>query len=164
MSMDSAARKSTGDLDTATDATLLASRALLGMVAASLQPVLDRVTLPQFRVLVLLESLGPSRSGALADRLGVHPSTFSRTVDRMAAAGLVRRQTSPDSRREVIVTSTAKGRRLVDSVTKRRARLMRRALEPLAADQRQLIIDGMTTLASAMNEPTYEDAAALLGA
>jgi DNA-binding MarR family transcriptional regulator len=154
----------TGDLDTATAGALVASRALLGLVAVSLQPVLDRVTLTQFRVLVLLDAEGPSRSGALAERLGVHPSTFSRTTDRMVTSGLLRRIPSPDSRREVLVNLTAKGRRLVTIVMNRRTRLLREVLEPLSPTDRQKVIDGMQILAAAMDEPTYDEDAGLLGA
>jgi DNA-binding MarR family transcriptional regulator len=152
------------DLRAAVDAAMVASRALLGIVARSIEPVQDRVTLPQLRVLVLLDTLGPSRSGALAERLGVHPSTFSRTADRLVAAGFVRRFPSPNSRREVLVTLTAKGKRLVASVLERRARLFGQVLDPLSPAQRREIIAGLNALAAAAGEPGAEDAAASLGA
>ena len=52
--------------DVALDRTLIASRALLGVIARSLAPVMDTVTLPQFRVLVVLSNFGPLRMGELA--------------------------------------------------------------------------------------------------
>ena len=76
-------------LDTAAAEVLTASRALLGVIARSVAPVLDRVTVPQFRVLVLLStSDGPVRSGDLAAALGVHPSTFTRNADRLVSCRL----------------------------------------------------------------------------
>ena len=150
--------------DHAVDAALAASRALLGVVALSLQPVLNRVTLPQFRVLVLLDQLGPSRSGDLAERLGVHPSTFSRTTDRMVSAGLVRRRMNPYSGRETLVDATPKGRRLVVSVMRRRRQVVEQALNRLTAKQRREVLEGFTTFAAALNEPGYESAATQLGA
>ena len=92
------------------DSALRASRALLAIVARSLAPVLEEVTLPQFRVLVLLETRGPTRVGTLAAQLDVHPSTFSRALDRLEAAGWVTRAANADSRREVLVSITPAGR------------------------------------------------------
>jgi hypothetical protein len=48
------------------DATLTASRALLGVVARSLAEVLEMVTLPQFRILVVIASSGTLKMGTLA--------------------------------------------------------------------------------------------------
>ena len=93
-------------LDGAVEATLTASRALLGVVARSVGGALEVVSLPQFRVLVLVASEGPLRIGTLAQRMGAVPSTFSRTIDRMADGGWVVRQESPQSRREILVDLT----------------------------------------------------------
>jgi DNA-binding MarR family transcriptional regulator len=152
------------DLQEATDAALLASRALMGVVAASLEPVLDQVTLAQFRALVLLHSLGPMRSGALAERLGIHPSTFTRNGDRLVASGLVQRVGNPSSRREVLIELTPAGRRLVTSVMRRRATMLRRILAPLRPAERRMVVDGLTVLATAADEPRLDDLAGLLGA
>lgn len=52
----------TADSDAVVE-TLTASRALLGVIARSLATVMDTVTLPQFRVLVVLSDFGPLRMG-----------------------------------------------------------------------------------------------------
>src|SRR3954465_8177257 len=103
-------------------ATQTASRALLGVVARSLAEVLEQITLPQFRVLVVLCAEGPLRSGVLAERLGVHQPTSPRTADRVVAQGLIRREVSAESRREVMVDLTDGGRDLVLKVMKARRR------------------------------------------
>src|SRR6187551_1412860 len=104
------------------DATLTASRALVGVVARSLAGVLEQITLPQFRVLVVLCADGPLRSGVLAERLSIHQSTFTRTADRLVAQGWIRREVSAESRREVIVDLTDSGRQLVLDVMQARRR------------------------------------------
>jgi DNA-binding MarR family transcriptional regulator len=152
------------DLEEATDAVLTASRALLGVVASSLEPVLDRVTIPQFRILVLLRTLGPTRSGELAARLGVHPSTFSRTADRLENAGLIRRVGNPESRREILVQLTPAGRRIVTTVMRRRTASIRSILEPLTPRQRTLIVAGLAAFSAAADEPELDDLATVLGA
>src|SRR3954471_11676361 len=95
------------------DATLVASRALVAVLARSLAEALEQITLPQFRVLVVLCAEGPLRSGVLAERLGMPQSTLTRTADRLVAQGLIRREVSAESRREVMVDLTDGGRDLV---------------------------------------------------
>ena len=141
----------------ATEATLRASRALLGIVARSVSDALEKVTLPQFRVLVVLAGSGAMRMGALAARVGAVPSTFSRSIDRMVEGGWVIRQESPQSRREILVDLTDAGRQLVDQVTERRRRQVASVLTSLAPDEQQQIIDALELFSTAAGEPTPED-------
>lgn len=110
------------EVDATTDALLTASRALVAVAARSLAGV-DRLTLPQFRGLVVLTRPDPVTVGDLAEALDVHPSTATRLCDRLERKGLVRRRPGVASdRRETTVTLTAQGRRLVGRVTDRRRR------------------------------------------
>ena len=59
----------------------------MAIAARSLAEAGD-VTLPQFRVLVILASRGPRRVRDLADDLGVNPSGASRLCDRLSGKGL----------------------------------------------------------------------------
>jgi DNA-binding MarR family transcriptional regulator len=139
------------------DATLAASRALLGVVARSVVATLDVVSLPQFRVLVMLSSAGPTRMGAVAERMGVIPSTFSRFIDRMVAGGWVERAASPDSRREVLLELTESGRRLVDDVTERRRADISAILSIMTPDQRNALQHALQAFADAAGEPQAAD-------
>ena len=60
------------------DAVLRASRALVGIAADSIADVDDVVTVPQFRVLVMLHTRGPLNLAAVAAGLDVNPSNASR--------------------------------------------------------------------------------------
>lgn len=125
------------DVDAVTGAVLTASRLLVAVSARSLAQVEDRVTLPQFRMLVVLSSRGATKLVALAELLGVAPSTAMRMVDRLIAAGLADRQTNPDNRRETLLRLTEEGRRTVENVTARRLsgdRVDRRAAGSAPAD------------------------------
>ncbi len=145
-----------------TTAVLTSSRALLGVVAHSMAPALERVTLPQFRALVVLSSSPePMRSGALADALGVHPSTFSRAADRLVSAGLVRRVDNPESRREILVELTSDGARLVSLVTRRRRAEIARLLRLMTRAERDVVREGFETLSRIAGEPTADDLAPL---
>src|SRR4051794_26602827 len=106
------------------DAALRASRVLVGVAARSLAVLDDDVTLAQYRALVVVAGRGPVNVGVLAELLGSHPSTVTRLCDRLTARGLVTRRGSPESRREVTVALSARGRGVVDTVTRaRRAEL-----------------------------------------
>ena len=110
----------TGDLDSVVDAVLLSSRALVAVSARSIAAA-QGVTLPQFRMLVVLSEASTNLS-ALAGALDVAPSTAMRMVDRLEAAGLVERSVHPDNRRETHLTLTPAARRTVRTVTARRRR------------------------------------------
>jgi DNA-binding MarR family transcriptional regulator len=141
----------------ATEETLTASRALLGIVARSVAPALEAVSLPQFRVLVLLSSEGPTRVGQLAVQVGANPSTFSRSIDRMVAGGWVTRSENPDSRREVLLELTDDGRWLVESVTTRRRREIEGILARMSASDRKTLIAGLSSFNEAAGETSVGD-------
>ncbi len=136
-----------------TEATLSASRAILGSVARSLADALEQVTLPQFRVLVILSTHGPQRTGDLAGRLGVHQSTFSRTGDRLVKGGWVRRIDNPDSRREIYLELTETGRELVTTVNQRRRKELQLILRSVPEEQRAQITQAMIAFAQYAGEP-----------
>ena len=138
-------------------ATLVASRSLFGFVARSLTPALEEMTMPQFRVLVVLDGAGPLRMGDLAERIGVHPSTLSRTVDRLVAGEWIHRASGEESRREVHVDLSDKGRALVDDVTSTRRSEIATALASLPADDRDAVHRGMELFARAAGEASPRD-------
>lgn len=143
------------ELDDAATAVLTASRALLAVVARSVAPVLDEVTVPQFRVLVILSSAEePLRHGDLADALGLHSSTFTRTADRLVAGGWVERRENPGNRRETLVSLTPAGREIVTRVTESRRAEIRSVLERLPAEEQARIRDALTLFDQAAGEPS----------
>jgi DNA-binding MarR family transcriptional regulator len=143
------------ELDETTTAVLTASRALLAVVARSVAPVLDRVTVPQFRVLVVLSNAeSPMRHGDLADALGLHSSTFTRTTDRLIAGGWVERRENPDNRRETLVNLTPAGHEIVARVTEARRAEIRAVLERLPAAERAQVRDALELFRRAAGEPS----------
>ncbi|MCX4825771.1 MarR family transcriptional regulator [Streptomyces sp. NBC_01142] len=141
------------DVEAVTRAVLTASRLLVAVSARSLTAVEDRVTLPQFRLLVVLSTHGPAKLVVLADRLGVNPSTATRMIDRLIAAGLTDRQINPDNRSETILRLTREGRSLVDDVTARRRQEIASIVERIAPEQRSALIGALTAFTEAGGEP-----------
>ena len=141
----------------AADATLLVSRALLGVVARSVSSALEFVTLPQFRVLVVLSTTGSMRMGALAERVHANQSTFSRSMDKIVMGGWAKRSTSPDSRREILISLTPAGRALVDEVTERRHAEISTILERLTPSEQESVRAALELFAIAAGEYSVEE-------
>src|SRR5262245_2038286 len=124
-----------------TEPTELTERAgihAVARLARQLDRALDTtdVTLPQFRVMALIDN-GSSASSALARRLAVSPPTVTAVVDSLVARRLVERRNDPGDRRRLALHLTAKGRRALreaDAAIADRLRLISSHLdEPDAA-------------------------------
>lgn len=89
--------------------------ALVGdMIANTLAP-LD-LTIDMWRLLAVLSYRGAQRQVDLVDTSSIEASTVSRLVTRLTRMGLVTRQRSATSSREVVVELTAKGRAQVERI------------------------------------------------
>jgi DNA-binding MarR family transcriptional regulator len=144
------------DVDAVTAAVLTASRLLVAISARSLAAAEERVTLPQFRMLVVLASRRELNLAALAEALAVNPSTALRMVDRLCAAKLVSRRVNPASRREVVLRPTPAGRQVVDDVTARRREEIAHIVQRLAPRQRIALVRALRTFAEAGDEPAAD--------
>jgi DNA-binding MarR family transcriptional regulator len=134
-------------VDELVEAILQSSRALVALSARSIATA-QGVTLPQFRMLVVLAS-EPTNLTGLAAALDVAPSTATRMVDRLVDAGLAQRAVSQHSRRETLLTLTTPGRRLVQRVTARRRRDLRAIVAEIAPEKRRAVSDSMSEFARA---------------
>ncbi|MEW1957714.1 MarR family transcriptional regulator [Kineococcus sp. NPDC059986] len=148
-------------VDEDVEAVLAGSRAVVGISVRSLAEAMESLTLQQYRVLVLICSRGPLRSGALAAAIGVHPSTFTRAVDRLVAGGWVTREDNPDTRREVLVAPTERARVLVDQVLARRRAEFEAVLERMDDDGRAAVRDGFARFAEAAGDTDMPEATTL---
>lgn len=132
------------------DAILESSRALVALSARSIATA-HGVTLPQFRMLVVLDAHQTNLSG-LAAALDVAPSTATRMVDRLVDAGLVQRTIPAADRREITLALTPAGRRTVRTVTKRRRRDLRSLVEQIPRSRRAAVARAMTDFAEAAEQ------------
>ena len=105
-----------GTADAAVDAVLTASRLLVAISARSFAAVENTLTLPQFRMLVVLDRTDGMNISRLGEHLDVIPSTAMRMVDRLAGAGMVRRDPSSSNRREVLVNLTPENPYFADAL------------------------------------------------
>lgn len=131
------------------DSVLVASTALVGLAARSMQVLDGRVSLVQWRLLVVLHTHGPLSAGEAAAALDTTPSSLSRLADRLEAAGLVRREGSPVSRRLVCLQLTPEGRSVVGTVLRRRRRELRAVLATLPVEDREALALAFATFSRA---------------
>jgi DNA-binding MarR family transcriptional regulator len=140
-----------------TSALLTASRVLVAVSVRSLSAAEDQVTLPQFRLLVVLDSHGETKLVALAGLLGVNSSTALRMVDRLTAAGFVSRRPNPKSRREVLLQLTKTGQQIVDAVTARRREEISTIVAKMAVEDRAGLVTALHAFACAGGELPAEE-------
>lgn len=133
-----------------TEEVLLASRVLVGIAARTI-PGSEEVTLAQFRALVLLDTHGELKAGALAELLAVEPSTTTRLCDRLVAKGLIERG-SKANRREVRIALSEAGRALVAEATAKRRAEIRKILNRVPPEARAQLGTGLRAFREAAGD------------
>jgi DNA-binding MarR family transcriptional regulator len=158
-----AARRSVAEQATSTrlaeqvEAVMLASRVLVGISAQSIAAVEDRVSLPQFRALVVIASLQPVNLARLAQAMGVHASNATRACDRLVALGMIDRRDNPSDRRHLNLALTARGQRIVTRVMNHRRRAIDKALRRMPLAERGQLALVLAAFAVAAGEPPAAD-------
>jgi DNA-binding MarR family transcriptional regulator len=102
------------------DLVLRAARVFAAVTAESIARSGPGVTLPQLRVLTVASEIGTLNNADVARTLGIHISNASRLCERLVQAGLLDRRDNAIDRRQVDLSLTDAGRRLVDSVAEHR--------------------------------------------
>jgi DNA-binding MarR family transcriptional regulator len=141
------------DIDQVVTAVLTASRLLIAVSARSLASVEDTLTLPQFRLLVVLDSRGDMSLSRLADHLAVNPSTALRMAERLKVLDMIARGENVSDRREVRWSLTESGRRTVREVTARRRKEIAGVAAAIPASQRVELVQALRTFTEAGGEP-----------
>lgn len=134
------------------EAVMAAMRLLVGISAGSVVEVEDVVTLPQLRVLVMVQSRGPMNLNAVARGLNVHPSNATRACDRLVQAGLLSRRDDPADRRNLLLELTDGGRRLVARVMDRRRSAIAEVLREMSPVHRRALVPVLQSFAAAGGE------------
>lgn len=134
------------------DAVLTASRALVGIAAASLAPIEGEVTLTQYRTLVVLHSRGPQSLRDLAAELQVAPSSATRMCDRLVRKGLIERRVPEQNRREVELSIAEAGASIVARVAGDRKRQLRRITDRMSPQSQSSLVDVLQEFSAAAGE------------
>lgn len=131
-------------------AVLLETTKLLTAVAAhSLASLHSTMSVPQLRVLVMVDARGPMNLTAVAEGLGVNASNASRACDRLVSSGLLARRTDERDRRSIVLSLTTKGQRLVDTVMRQRRAMLEQIVEKMDAEQQGQLTSGLAAFVEA---------------
>lgn len=113
----------------------------------------------EYDVLFNLARLGGrARQWELNENLLISQPSLSRMIDRLQAAGYVRRAESPSDRREVIVVLTDHGARMQADIGRRHVRHIAEILDAALSEEEQ---QQFTALASKLRRSVAGDDAAL---
>lgn len=103
-----------------------------------------------FRLLVVIERVGPIGVVELADRLGRDYTTISRQVAKLAAMELITRQGNPQDRRIREATIAPKGKEMTDRLDAARERMGRVIFESWEPQEVSDLVRLMAKFADAM--------------
>lgn len=134
----------------ATEAMMAVSRTMTAIVARTLTEVSEEITVPQLRVLVLLNSRGPMNLRTIAEHLEVNPSNASRTCDQLVTSGKVARQQDKEDGRNVHLSLTRDGERFVDDLMQSRRRLIDRVVARMDPDDHVALADALEAFSAAV--------------
>lgn len=128
-----------------------AETGLAVLIEACERAVEERVAeLPpaQMRALLTIEHAGSLNLSRLAEALGAKLSPASRLCDRMQAAGLLTRDRSAASRREIVLVPTEAGRQLAEWVRSRRRAAIREVMRTMSPGGREALAQALRELAA----------------
>jgi DNA-binding MarR family transcriptional regulator len=95
-----------------------AQQILLGQVDAVVKPY--GLTFARYEALVLLtfSQAGELPMSKIGERLMVHPTSVTNTVDRLVTSGLVAKRPNPNDGRGTLASITDRGREVVEAATR----------------------------------------------
>lgn len=101
------------------------------------------VSSSQLRVLFILEHNEGINLRTLADALGSSPPSVSRLCDRLEAVGFMERAPSSNSRRELQLHLSGRGRAFLRDLRVRREQELRAVIAQMPASKRTALLDGL---------------------
>ncbi len=111
-----------------------------------------RIPPSQARVLSVLERNGTMNLTQLARATGAIASSASRLCDRLEAAGLIERETSAGSRREVTLRLSGEGQRRLDAFAATRRADIDEVLQRMTPVGQRSLLEGLQQFSEAVAE------------
>jgi DNA-binding MarR family transcriptional regulator len=98
------------------------------------------LTVARYRALNAIVIFEPCLMGELAEFIGADRTTITRTVDQLVAGGLVERRTPASDRRQVALSATRAGKKVISKARPIVFELNERVLEGVPAHVQQAVI------------------------
>ncbi|GAA2054017.1 hypothetical protein GCM10009722_09990 [Williamsia deligens] len=100
----------------------------------------------QLSALNTLSQMGPMTPGAMAAQERVQPPSMTRVIASLADLGMVKRDPHPTDGRQIIVTLSDLGQKVITDETNAREAWLRGQLEKLGADELTTLRDAVTIM------------------
>jgi DNA-binding MarR family transcriptional regulator len=107
----------------------------------------------QLRALTALRQMKTANLAALAEEMGVTVSTASRLVDRLVSAEWVDRTPSPQNRREISLTLSDTGRKMLRRYDRHRVQRLSECLDLVPPERRDAVVDALAELVHLARHP-----------
>jgi DNA-binding MarR family transcriptional regulator len=138
-----------GDPQGADSVLLEVAREMMAISLRAAEAVPGGVSAVQLRALTVLSRLEQANLGDLGAALGMSPSSTSRLCDRLVSRGLIDRQVSRRTRREVELSLSPAGSRLLAEYDRHRLEALRAVIGGLAPRRRQEVLAALRDFAAA---------------
>lgn len=145
------------------DSILRSSRAILSIAVKSLNEIEETISIPQYRILVILGGRGELPMSEIVKGISLAPASATRLCDDLLKKGLVDRKAHLDDRRQVIITITHDGSQLLRRVTESRRRMIIEVVANLSETDLNEVEEGFSLFANASPEPDEEMLSTKLG-
>lgn len=113
----------------------------------------------QWRLLVHLVREGEASQARMGELLEIEPISVSRLIDRMEQAGWVERGADPADRRVRLVRPSEKAIGAFAEVKAVAGEIYEEALQGLSAEDREILMRGLATVAANLTKTECEEAA-----
>jgi DNA-binding MarR family transcriptional regulator len=110
------------------------------------------VTPQQAETLQLIAERGALSTSALAQMLGIDPSTASRNLAGLERAGYISRKKGADDGRQTDVRLTPRGKRVADSVSGEASQAYASLVDGIPRAERAKMIEGLEILVKALDK------------
>ena len=110
------------------------------------------LSLTEALVLWRTRSAGTTRVTALAEDLGMVPSTLTGVLDRLVEAGWLARESDPEDRRAVVMRTTEKVSELLKTLTRAISDTVARSFRKLPSDAKDRLHRDLVTLLECLQE------------
>lgn len=142
--------------DEEAEAVLGACRVLVGVSAQSIAAAESVVDIAEFRILVILATLGSARISDLADKAEIHLATARRLCGRLGSAKFVTISGSDPAHKQTVALS-AQGQGVVHMVMSRRRAAIEPILIRMPTTGRAALVVALRQFTRAAGEPSVSD-------
>jgi DNA-binding MarR family transcriptional regulator len=131
------------------DAALAVLRAMVAIADTTVEDRTGGLTLTQFRALREVAERTPVTMSAVAQTLGINPSSVTRACEKLVTVELLARAQNPLNKREILLAPTVRGRQVVEQVAHDRRAALARILDRLDGDTRAAVTAAFWRFAAA---------------